>query len=360
MTKSHILIVDPTKFLGNLLIALGIIQEACSQFDEEKQPYTIILDDSFEPLVSALFKPEALLYYPRSKLKNASFPEKAKMFAALISKIRRLKVDKAVDLEGDSVSRILTRLSGARERIGPEDCARTSWYHQLSEPRQKPSEFYKYRNITACVAKVSKSNPSYGKLNIPESTTRVDSLLQNKTSVGAQKIVILHVGASKIRKRWPIDNWIQLISYLQADGFSPVLIGAGSSDSLTNSTINAALRSPIPDLADRLDLIDLAALLNTAIFYIGNDSGPMHLATALGVPAIVIFGPTNELIWGPLLDSTTVMRGYSCPAQCRNGHECKLGFPCLTNLTAENVREKFLFKIQDTVPVKRKFESSSS
>ncbi len=345
MKKNHILIVNPTKFLGNLLIALGLIQRSCAQFDRDQQPYSIVLDESFKPLVGKLFNQDSLIFYPRSMLNHASKLQKARLYFKLISDIRRLKADTAVDLEGDSVSRTLTRLSGVKNRIGPPDCLRPNWYHQLSEPRQQPSEFYKYRNVLACVAEVSDATPSYGKLSIPEESDE-SALPCELMLLDYSKTVILHAGASKVRKLWGNANWIQLIGSLQAKGFSPVLIGAGEMDSLTNSKINSALASPVPDLVNKLDFLELSRLLRRAAFYIGNDSGPMHLATALEVPAIAIFGPTNEHIWGPLTDSTSVMRGYSCPTGCRNGHACELEFRCLTELSAEAVLDNFVSRIK--------------
>ena len=160
------------------------------------------------------------------------------------------------------------------------------------------------------------------------------------------KIVVLHAGASKVRKLWSNQKWIKLIAYLQEKDFSPVLIGEGKMDLTTNGNINKALHTPIPNLTNQLDLIDLSRLLKKSSFYIGNDSGPMHLATALDVPAIAIFGPTNESIWGPLLNSTSVMRGYRCPSQCRNGHDCELEFRCLGDLSPERVIKEFMSRVQ--------------
>jgi len=247
---------------------------------------------------------------------------------------------------------MLTLLSGAKQRIGPEDCPRTNWYHQLSTPREKPSEFYKYRNVLACVADIADASPEYGKLNIPKNVETEITDLKLHSLLNSPKIVILHAGASKVRKHWPNENWISLVRHLQSEGYSPVLIGAGEIDSFTNSTINSALENPIPNLVNKLGLVNLAGLLSKAMFFIGNDSGPMHLATAIGVPAIAIFGPTNDKIWGPLINTTEVMRGYQCPTECRNGHDCELAFRCLTELSAETVMKNFISRTQTLATAK--------
>ncbi len=345
MKKSHILIVIPTKFLGNLLISLGVIQDASAKFDSLGQPYSILVDQSFEPLVANLFNSDSLIFYPRAFLKKSNFIAKSVAYLHLIGKIRGLRIDKAIDLEGDSVSRMLARLSGATTRIGPHECLRPNWYHQSSTPKLSPSEFYKYLNVMSCAIPLSNLSQQYGKLNIPEITDKDSLLAKLHLEFDQPKIVVLHAGASKTRKLWPNEKWISLVELLQKEGFSPVLIGAGNMDSVTNQSINEGLARPIPDLVNKLSLVELAQLLNRSCFYIGNDSGPMHMAAALDVPSIAIFGPTDESIWGPLVDTTTVMRGFQCPPECRNGHHCELGFCCLVNLSAADVFAKFKERI---------------
>ncbi len=344
--RSHVLVVNPTKFLGNLLIALGVIQSASVKLTEQHKTYTLIFDESFKSLVENLFCPGTIIYYPRSAIKNATYIGKAKLYSKFVCHVRRLSADKAVDLEGDSVSRMLTRLSGATTRIGPADCLRPNWYHQTSEPRNDASEFFKYRNTMACAADVSNLAPAYGKLNIPKIEISSLPSLMSTVVTDLNKIIVLHAGASKARKLWPTSYWIQLVRLLINAGYKPVLIGAGEMDSKTNYAINTELDHSIPDLVNKLDLPHLAGLLKLASFYIGNDSGPMHLATALGIPAIAIFGPTNNTIWGPLGDNTSVMRGFQCPTQCRNGHDCELEYKCLRNLSAQAVFDQFKLRVR--------------
>lgn len=339
MQPNSVVIVDPTKFLGNLLIALGVIQQACRQFDRQGISYTLVFDECFKPLIQPLFEPGTVLYYPRKALRHAGLLQKLSLYFKFVHSIRAQRCAIALDMEGDSVSSLLTVLCGSRKSVGPHGTLRTSWYKQLSAPKPegKHSEFYKYRNVLACVTDIPKDALHYGRLKLSPLSPELVSMLNAKTINRFDNLIVLHTGASKVRKHWPTEHWVALIQLLRSKGLNLVMIGAGSKEVDTNQKINNSLESPIPDLSNQLCLQGLSQLVSMSRYYIGNDSGPMHLATALGVPGIALFGPTNDKLWGPLLSSTVALRGHRCPDSCRNGHSCDLKFKCLTALTPDKV-----------------------
>ena len=109
------------------------------------------------------------------------------------------------------------------------------------------------------------------------------------------KRILLHPGAGSIRKRWSISNFLEVEAMLKADEFNPeFILGPAEAD------LGDALHSPGRRVHILTDLPDLAALLNSAGGYIGNDSGATHLAAFLGVPTGVIFGPTDPKRWSPV------------------------------------------------------------
>lgn len=343
MKTKPLLIVNPTKFLGNLLIALGPIQAAVRQFQREGQPYRVVLDEKFEPLVHGLFDADSVIFYPRAELKQASSAQRIKIYCNFISQLRRLKAVAAIDMEGDSVSSVLTVTSGAKSTVGPCSAPRSAWYNRLSDPKKEPeqSEFYRYRNLLRTVIGLEMDSPVYGKLAQPSATKMMPFLVKESIIQPQKNLVVLHTGASKERKFWPLRHWVALIEMLFDSGATPVLIGRGKIEKATNLSIAKYLSRPIADFTDTLSLTELAELIGKSRFFIGNDSGPMHLACALGIEGIGIFGPTYESLWGPLLPNVSVMRGETCPSSCRNGHNCKTSFSCLTSLLPETVFQNF-------------------
>jgi ADP-heptose:LPS heptosyltransferase len=103
--------------------------------------------------------------------------------------------------------------------------------------------------------------------------------------------VVLHAGANWDRRRWPLDRFVALAGALAAEDASVCLI-----------TAEAGEPGPLPSGVERregLDLAGLRDLLAGASLYIGNDSGPLHLAAALGTPCLALFGPNLEERSGP-------------------------------------------------------------
>lgn len=370
MQRQPIIIVNPTKFLGNLLISLGLIQRACEQFECRGQPYTLVFDEAYKPLVLPLFKPNSLIFYPRAQIRRASLLGKLALYFKMLMPLLKLKNAIAVDMEGDSVSSLLTILSGARDSIGPYGAPRSHWYKKVSSAKNtnSPSEFFKYRNVLALVNEVIESDEKtkgvecvknveaidlpfesthYGRLNVPSLSTELIVLLKENEITDTTKLVVLHTGASKIRKLWPTDHWVELIILLQGNGITPVLIGSGEQEEDINRTINAQLERPVPNLSNKLCLVGLSQVISISRFYIGNDSGPMHLATSLGVPGIALFGPTSDKLWGPLLPKMTAIRAHQCPSSCRNGHACQQSFSCLTEISPNRVFNQFIARVDE-------------
>ena len=118
--------------------------------------------------------------------------------------------------------------------------------------------------------------------------------------------VVVHPGAAAESRRWPADRYAAVIARLRSAGHRVVLTGAPSEAALTAEVIDRAGRSDddtaddgVDDLAGRLDLAGLAALIATSRLLICGDTGVAHLASAYATPSVLLFGPTSPLRWGP-------------------------------------------------------------
>ncbi|HTP12414.1 MAG TPA: glycosyltransferase family 9 protein, partial [Bacteroidota bacterium] len=102
------------------------------------------------------------------------------------------------------------------------------------------------------------------------------------------------------------------------------------------------------NVAGRLTIPELCALLEQSVLYIGNDSGPLHLATALGVPTVGLFGPESPVFYGPLGDRhTSIYRRLPC-SPCMNVYAAK-SFRCPYN--ARCMKEIQVDEVFDALPV---------
>lgn len=357
MQTRPLLIVNPTKFLGNFLISFGAIQKAINQFELEGQAYKLLIDAKFKPIVQGCTDPNSVIFYPREKMREANPLKRLALYVGFLVQLRMVNAAIAVDMEGDSVSSILTLLSGAKTTVGPFGSPRSTWYKRLSQPKchSEQSEFYKYRNVLQAVSDFDLNCPFYGRLEVPTFNEEFALRLEKNCISTHAKLVVLHTGASKERKFWPQQHWVALIEMLRDYNVTPVLIGRGETEAENNIAIAANLRQPIADLTNKLSLIELTQLISMSGFFIGNDSGPMHLASALGVNGIGIFGPTYENLWGPLLPNVSVLRSRHCPPACNNGHRCQTNISCLTLLKPDVVFKEYLLRcqlppIEQTIP----------
>jgi ADP-heptose:LPS heptosyltransferase len=116
-------------------------------------------------------------------------------------------------------------------------------------------------------------------------------------------LVGLHLGASDPRRRWPVPSFAAVADDLAARGARVVLVGSGPDDARAGRALRAAVRTPVVDLVDRLTLPALTGLLAGCSLVVANDSGPRHLAAAVGAPTVGVFLAPNALSAGPLTAS---------------------------------------------------------
>jgi heptosyltransferase-2 len=151
-------------------------------------------------------------------------------------------------------------------------------------------------------------------------------------------IVALAPGARWATKRWPAERFAEVASALGAEGASVVLAG-GPGDREAFAAFAAACKVPVAADLSPLPLDALAAALARASLLVACDSGPVHLASAVGTPALSLFGPTSAVRWGPLPPGRALTLGLSCsPCSNHGGDYCPEGHHrCLDDLGAATV-----------------------
>jgi heptosyltransferase-2 len=145
-------------------------------------------------------------------------------------------------------------------------------------------------------------------------------------------------GATWATKRWAPERFARVADALHAAGHGLVLV-AGPGDAAAVGAFRAALRAPLQADLTPLPVDALAAALARLKLLIACDSGPVHLAAAQGVPALVLFGPTSTVRWGPPPPGRALALGLDCqPCSNHGGERCPLGHhDCLGRLEVEAV-----------------------
>jgi ADP-heptose:LPS heptosyltransferase len=114
----------------------------------------------------------------------------------------------------------------------------------------------------------------------------------------AHGATLVHPGAASGARRWPAERWAAVVRAEVADG-RPVLLTGGPDEVALARAVAGDAVAPEAVLAGRTDVLDLAAVVAAAARVVCGDTGVAHLATALGRPSVVLFGPTPPAEWGP-------------------------------------------------------------
>jgi len=159
-----------------------------------------------------------------------------------------------------------------------------------------------------------------------------------KTGLFAKPVAAFHLAAGTEMRQWPPAYFAMLIDWLiEADGVTAVLIGTPDDADIIAATLaDAAHRDEIVSLAGKLKLSELPYFLANCALFVGNNSGPQHLAGSLGIPAIGIHsGVVDPREWGPLGErAVAIKKEMTCsPCYLSKPADCHRGLGCLTQLT---------------------------
>jgi ADP-heptose:LPS heptosyltransferase len=131
-------------------------------------------------------------------------------------------------------------------------------------------------------------------------------------------LVVVHVGAGTPAKRWPAEHFRELIGQLVAEHDARIaLVGTGDDWVVARQIIGSRSWPDVWNLTGLFNVARLGALMERATLVIGADSGPVHLAAAVGTPVVVIFSGTNDLpLWKPYGRQVAVARHEVPCAPC--------------------------------------------
>jgi ADP-heptose:LPS heptosyltransferase len=174
----------------------------------------------------------------------------------------------------------------------------------------------------------------------PDSESWVKELFRQEGIKETDRLLIIHPAASCPSKIWPSSRFAEVADALAQKYGLKVLLVAAAKDIKIAKDLVSKLKSPSLNLTGKTSVSELASLLKRASLFISNDSGPVHIASALGVPVIAIFGRNQQGLsparWGPLgPKSRTLHKEVGC-VECL-AHNCDKEFACLKAISVDDV-----------------------
>lgn len=339
------ILVVRVDLLGDTVLSLPAVRALCRAFPEAE------IDMLVQPSMAGILAGEGALLHevigynphawrtPREVLR----PRTWLTTRATIRKLQARHYDLAVSISGD-IGSIVTRLSSARRRVGYAGEA----YPFFLTDAVPGARYQKHQHEVAYVLDLARAaggsvlpEDYQTRLTVaPEARPRARALLEQvRRETGARgPVIALHAGARNGQaKRWPLAHFVTLAEQLvRGHDALVVLTGAPSEASLASEVV-AASAVPIVSLAGRTALPELAALLEAADVVVSGDSGPMHIASAVGTPVVALHGPTDPALSGPPNPGAIVLRQELWCAPCYDASataECRFGNPvCMKTLS---------------------------
>jgi heptosyltransferase-1 len=231
-------------------------------------------------------------------------PDTWRQISGSISDIRTSHYDVAIDFQGALRSATLARFSGAKEIYG------------FANPREKIAKLFYSSRANANGTHVIEQNLSLAETffgsrlktsqpELPRDNDAEQECNSYLTKHQIAKFVLLNPGAGWGAKQWPADRYGEVARRLSEDGLR-CLVNYGPGEQALAEKVETSSAGSARSI--QLSLTQLIAFTRRATLFIAGDTGPLHLAAALGVPVVAIFGPTNPSRNGPFGTTAVVLR----------------------------------------------------
>ncbi|MDP2896775.1 MAG: lipopolysaccharide heptosyltransferase I [bacterium] len=330
----NILIIKPSS-LGDVVQALPVLKVLHERYPGAHIDW-LVNEEIADILSGNPFLRTVHLWDRTSWRKPRLLPAAIRRTARLLRRLRRERYDLVLDLQGLLRSSLMARLSGGREIVGFADARELAplFYHK--KVRAPVAAMHSVERYILAVG----GNPSRGRqfpivFSAREKQSAERLFTQAKRDT-ARSLVVFVVGARWATKQWPPENFAALAEKLAAsDGAQVALIGSQSEAPLA-CRIASTCGCAMMDFSGKTTLKQLAYLFQGAKVVVGNDSGPTHIAAAVGTPVVALYGPTSPVRTGPYGEQHTVLT-TSLPCSPCFRRTCDQGTSCMTDISVESV-----------------------
>lgn len=324
------ILVLALKHIGDVLVIVPTLRALKRRWPAAR--LELLAASGMADLVRGLPFLDEVLEFDRAALRGA--PGAEWRFAA---SLRARRYDLTVDLTGGERSAWYAFLSGAPIRVGADDArgfpGRRLLFHALT-PWGAGHYVENHLAIVAPLGVTAAGDDLKMAIAIPAAAV---AGADAKLAAVRDPFAVVHPTSRWMFKSWPAASCAAVINGLQARGFAVVLTtGPDAKERERGAEITAAVtsRARLHDLGGQLTLPELARVTNRARLFLGVDSAPMHIASAVGTPTVVLFGPSGAHNWGPWRVPHRVITGDRDHGPCgRDGCDGTKRSRCLEAIT---------------------------
>ncbi len=248
---------------------------------------------------------------------------------SFISLLRKEKYDAVIDLTGNDRSALFTRLTGARVRIGyagDSELRNILAYNQEIDTLPGSIHTVDHHLKAAEIFGLAPADIHPFIRVTSGQRDRMETLLCHQGLKADESFAVIHPGARRQYKSWPLERFARVGDQIVRTYGFPVLLSGSREDVKICAQLSEKMEEKNLNLAGQISLADLPALIEKSRCLIGNDSAPIHIATAVNTPVIALFGPTKWEIWGPRRGHDRIMAaGFPCRPCGHSRPVCPMG-----------------------------------
>jgi lipopolysaccharide heptosyltransferase I len=267
--------------------------------------------------------------------------------------LRAGRYDVVLDLQGLFRSGLLAWLSGCPRRVGlatGREGSSLFYTQRVPVPTLRMHAVDRYLLAAAALGATPPSVPMFQFLERDTDFQAVQRLLQREQIAVKHPWVAMNVSARWSTKRWPAEYFAEAADLLEREGFGPVVFIGGAAEREDTARVRSLMRTPSVDFTGQTEVGLLPTLLRQAAALVTNDSGPMHVAAAVGTPVVALFGPTDPVRTGPYGGGHSVLI-HDVPCRPCLSRRCRHTVPlaCLFGVTPEQVVQAVRRRITHTL-----------
>lgn len=208
--------------------------------------------------------------------------------------LRAARLDLALDLQGDVRASVLLFLSGARRRVG---YANTGGAYLLTQvvPLDETVSWVEQNRLAVAAATGQPVGTARPDPLVPADRDFARRLFGALGLEGRRPLVGIHPSGGRQVKQWEVARWRQVAARLQQDFAATVLITGSEADRPLAAALGSGLPARAWDLAGKLSVRETMAVIGALDLFLSPDTGPMHMACAVGTPSLAVFGPSDPV-----------------------------------------------------------------
>lgn len=257
----------------------------------------------------------------------------------LATELRRERFDLALILPNSFDSALIPFLAGIPQRLGKASDGRSLLLTDHYREPQNASALHEvqyYRNLLRHFGICGTVGTPFLYVTPEEEHEAALFLAEQGINTG-QPLLGINAGASfGSAKRWCPERFAQVAGQLSQEWGARIILFGGPDEQDIVTIIADNLDGNCLNLAGKTSVRRLMALIKRCSFFITNDSGPMHIAAAFGVPLVAVFGPTDHSGTSPFTDRAIIVRKQSDCAPCKL-RQCPTDHHCMTDISADDV-----------------------